>query len=220
MPITKAPSLAPQVNINPEHGRLIADAYETMKHDPNHPDVKAAYGALINETKDQYKKMLASGIKISKMGKNDAPYKTSKDLHADIENNNHMWYYPTEHGFGSEGDMPKDHPMLQPTEFKDPEGKPMLANDVFRQVHDFYGHFHGGKSGFGPRGEHQAYLTHKKMFSPLAHKALATETLMQNQTVNFGKHGEFNRKNPTNTIYADQKAAVAPEWVVNGKWHE
>jgi hypothetical protein len=56
----------PQVKINPEHGKVIADAYHNMKHDPNHPDVKAAYGALINETKQQFQNMLNQGLKISK----------------------------------------------------------------------------------------------------------------------------------------------------------
>lgn len=61
-------SLSPhQVNINPEHGAQIANAYENMKHNPNHPDVKAAYGALINETGEQFKHLMNSGLKISKI---------------------------------------------------------------------------------------------------------------------------------------------------------
>ncbi|HUM42181.1 MAG TPA: hypothetical protein PKI14_04455 [Fervidobacterium sp.] len=207
------------VKINPEHGKIIADAYENMPHNPEHPQVKAAYDALINETKQQYKDLLASGLKVSKMKPGmENPYPTSKHLHADIENNNHMWYYPTEQGFGTESVAPQNHPMLQPTEFKDDEGKPMLANDIFRQTHDF---IHNKlKNGFGPKGEHEAYLEHKKSYSPLAQKALATETMGQNSTVNFGKHGEHNRKNPAQTIFADQKAGLLPEHIINGEWHK
>lgn len=211
----------PKVKINPEHGKIIADAYHNMKHDPGHPEVKAAYGALIDETKKQYKDLLDKGFKVSKMKKDqENPYKTSKDLHADIEHKRHMWYYPTEHGFGTKDEAPKDHPMLQPTEFKDSEGKPMLANDVFRVVHDFGGHFLGGKSGFGPAGEHKAFLTHKKAYSPLAQKALASETMGQNSWVTAGPHAEHNKKNPSQTIYAPQKAGLMPEHIINGKWHE
>lgn len=213
-------SAAPAVKLNPEHGKIIANAYENMKHDPNHPEVKAAYGALIDETKKQFKDMLTQGFRFSaiKQGQ-DNPYKTSKDLHADIEKNKHLHFFPTEQGFGAEGSAPKDHPMLQPTEFVH-EGKPLLANDLFRIVHDYRGHHLGGKSGFGPKGEQQAYLTHKKDFSPLAQKALASETLGQNSWVNFGPHGEQNRKNPEKTVYAEQKAGLLPDNIVSGKWHE
>lgn len=209
----------PFVQLNPEHGKKIADAYENMKHEPSHPAVKASYDALINETKDQYKNLLAGGLKVSKMQHGmENPYPTSKHLHADLEQNNHMWYYPTDLGFGSSDAPPQDHPMLQETEFKDADGKPMLANDLFRIVHDS---IHNKlKNGFGPKGEHETYLEHRKTYSPLAQKALATETMGQNNTVNFGKNGEHNRKNPANTIYADQKAGLLPDEIINGRWHQ
>lgn len=213
-------STAPEVSINPEHGARIAHAYETMKHEPNHPEVRKSYNALIKETKKQYKDLLDKGYKFSKINEGaDNPYPNSKSMHEDIAKNKHLYYFPTSSGFGSEDSIPKDHPMLQPTEFKDAEGNPMLANDIFRQVHDINGHHMGGESGFGPKGEHQAYLTHKKYYSPTAHKALATETLMQNQHVNFGPHAEHNRKNPKNTIFAPQKAGLVPDWIVQEKWH-
>jgi hypothetical protein len=208
------------VKINPQHGAQIAQAYESMKHDPSHPDVKAAYGALISETKDQFKKILGSGFKISKIKPGQAnPYKTSKDMHHDIEHNKHLWYFPTEAGFGSSDQSSSDHPMLAPTEFTHGDHK-LLANDMFRIVHDINGHHLGGKSGFGPKGEHEAYLHHKTMYSPMAGKALATETMGQNNTVNFGRHGENNRKNPSKTIYADQKAGLLPDNIINGDWHK
>lgn len=214
-----APSL-PKVKINPEHGKTIADAYESMEHNPSHPEVQKAYGALANETKKQFQDLMRQGFKISRIEPHmENPYKSSKDMHNDIKQNKHLWYFPTEQGFGSENSAGSDHPLLQDSGLTHNKNK-LLHNDVFRIVHDINGHHLGGESGFGPTGEHQAYLTHKKMYSPLAQKALASETLMQNQWVNFGKHGEHNRKNPAKTIYADQKAAIAPDWVLNGKWHE
>ena len=214
------PNTAPKVKLNPEHGKMIADAYEQMPHNPDNARVKSAYGALINETKQQYQNLLDQGFKFSKIQPNqENPYKDSTSMHQDIGKNKHLHYFPTESGFGTEGSAPLDHPMLQPTEFKDPEGKPMLANDLFRVVHDINGHHVGGQTKFGPTGEHQAYLTHKKMYSPEAQKALATETMGQNSVVNFGKHGEANRKNPQNTTYADQKAGLLPDHIINTKWH-
>jgi hypothetical protein len=217
--LTKAD--APVVKLNPEHGRMIADAYHNMKHDPSHPEVKASYDALINETKQQYKDLLQQGYKFTRITDPDfRPYKNSKEMHADIENNKHLYYYPTSMGFGSEDSIPHDHPMLAPTEFTSHDGEQMVANDVFRQVHDINGHFLGGKTTFSPTGEHQSYLQHKKMYSNLAGKALATETMGQNSWVWAGPHGEHNRKNPANTIYAPQRAGLLPDKIINGKWHQ
>ena len=215
----QSPTPKPNVQLNPEHGKTIANAYEGMKHDPNHPDVKAAYGALIGETGNQFKKLLGSGLKISQIKSGQAnPYKSSKEMHQDVKNNKHLWYFPTEQGFGEGDQTPKDHPMLAPTTFKHGD-RQLLANDVFRIVHDINGHHIGGESGFGPTGEHQAYLTHKKQYSPLAQKALASETMGQNNWVNFGPHGEQNRANPANTKFAEQKAGLLPDNIINGKWH-
>lgn len=209
---------APKVSLNSEPGTHIAQAYNSMKHDPKNPAVKEAYGALINETGKQFQDILNSGIKISKIKPGqENPYKTSKDLHSDLERNKHLWFFPTDQGFGP-NESGRDHPMLTPTKFKH-EGKPLLANDVFRIVHDINGHHIGGKTGFGPKGEHQAYLTHKTMYTPKAQKALATETLMQNSWVNFGPNAEHNRANPHKTIYAEQKAGLAPDSIVHGNWH-
>jgi hypothetical protein len=206
------------VKLNPEHGSKIAQAYHGMKHDPEHPEVKQAYGALIEETKNQFNDLMNKGIKISRIEPGmENPYKNSKELHADIKNNKHLWYFPTEQGFGGEGQT-NSHPMLQLTGIKHGD-KELMANDLFRIVHDINGHHTGGESGFGPTGEHKAYLTHKKMYSPMAGKALATETLGQNSWVNFGPHAEHNQKNPSKTIYAEQKAGLLSDDVINGLWH-
>lgn len=208
-----------QVNLNPEHGKTIASAYEQMKHEPSHPEVQKAYGSLINETKKQFQDMVNSGVKMSRIQPGqENPYKNSKELHHDIRENNHIHFFPTDQGFGSDESDKSDHPMMQGTGVMH-DGKELLANDMFRIVHDYYGHHKGGESGFGPKGEHRAYLTHKKMFSPEAQKALATETLGQNSHVNFGPHGEHNRANPHKTIYAEQKAGLLPDHIISGNWH-
>ena len=196
---------------------MIADAYDGIKHDPNNPDVKSAYGALINETNQQFSDLLDNGLQISANKPGESPYKNSEEMHKDIKDNNHLSFFPTEQGFG-EGDSPKDHPMLAATKFE-LEGKPLLANDVFRVVHDINGHNRGEPSGFGPKGEHQAFLTHKQMFSPEATKALFTETAGQNNWVNFGPFGKQNRKDPANTKFSDQKAGLFPNEIISGKFH-
>ena len=196
--------------VDPTHAANIARAYHDMKHDPHHPDVKQAYNDLINETAEQYNHIVnTTGMKFSKMTPGqENPYKTSKALFDDIKNNNHMWYYPTESGFGSGDNQTSDHPLMQDVKVGE---NTMKANDMFRVVHDVFGHAKEGFS-FGPEGEEKAWNHHMQMYSPSAQRALTSETRGQNSWVNFGPHGEQNRKDPANTVYAEQKAGLLPHW--------
>jgi hypothetical protein len=106
-----------------------------------------------------------------------------------------------------------DHPLLQYTN-EMIDGKPAQANDIFRIVHDVFGHAKEG-NGFGPKGEEQAWRQHMQMFSPDAQKALTTETRGQNSWVNFGPKGAQNRANPSDTVFAQQKAGLMPDWTTS-----
>jgi hypothetical protein len=105
------------------------------------------------------------------------------------------------------------HPLLQPTG-RTIDGRKMLANDEFRIVHDYFGHVKEGV-GFRADGEFNAYRIHKPMYSALAQKALATETLGQNAYVNYGPNGAKNRTaSAEETEYAPQKAGLLPDHVI------
>jgi hypothetical protein len=104
----------------------------------------------------------------------------------DVADKGHLWFLPTDSAFGANGEQIA-HPMLAPTGLKTTDGHPLLVNDVFRIVHDFYGHTQHGFQ-FGPVGEYNAYREHAQMYSDAALPALAAETLAQNAWVNFGPH--------------------------------
>lgn len=70
-------------------------------------------------------------------------------------------------------------------------------NDMFRAVHDVFGHLGSGR-GIDAHGEEAAFQKHSRMYSPLARAAMATETRGQNAALH--KHGSFQ----------DQKVAVLP----------
>lgn len=215
---TNFPELS-DIEINPNDGRQIADAYDALEHNPNDPKVKESYDALINETKQQFDELQKGGLKIDPIIDNSNAYKNSDEMHLDLEKNKHINFFPTEEGFGSTDEIPKDHPMLQPSGIKIGD-KELLNNDVFRIVHDVNGHFRGQASGFGPKGEQQAFLTHAQMFSDKARRALFTETAGQNNWVNFNrKFGDKNRADPKNTVFAEQKAGLLPDEIVFNKWH-
>lgn len=191
----------------------IARAYEAMKHDPQDPEVRRAYADMIDETLDQYRDMLKTGIKIEFIDGAD-PYKNGpRDAILDVVENNHLWVYPTRSGFGSDQAFdPAENPLLADTEFEI-SGQRATANDIFRAVHDYFGHIANGV-GFRADGEENAWREHSAMYSPLARRAMTTETRGQNSWLNYGPHGEKNRTAKTeDTVFADQKTGLLPEWV-------
>lgn len=199
--------------VDPQRAARVADEFERMPHNPNDPEVAASYDALIGETLDQFKDLQKSGLKIEfiKPGMKD-PYAASPRLvQKDINENNHMWVYPTESGFGKEGFDQKGNPLLRDTGLE-VDGVKMKANDVFRIVHDYFGHHKEGV-GFRATGEDNAFRQHRAMYSPLAQRALTTETRGQNSWLNFGPHGAKNRTaKSADTVFADQKIGLMPQW--------
>jgi hypothetical protein len=86
-------------------------------------------------------------------------------------------------------------------------GYPLIFNDVFRAVHDYFGHALYGNE-FGPLGEELAWRVHSRMFTAAAVPALTTETRGQNCWVNFGP---FAHLDPPERPYAEQKNFHLPE---------
>lgn len=103
------------------------------------------------------------------------------------------------------------NPLLAPTQHKI-SGRTALVNDVFRVVHDYFGHVKEGV-GFRADGEVNAWRAHAAMYTPLARRAMTTETRGQNSWVNFGPQGAANKTtNGADTTYAEQKIGLLPEW--------
>lgn len=199
-------------NIDPARAKRIAAAFEAMKHNPQDPTTKAAYQALIEETMAQYAAARRAGLKVDFMPESGDPYGNPRNALKDIYQNNHMYVFPTDSGFGgSLADKIEDNPLLALTDEKI-SGKPARANDIFRVVHDYFGHAKEGV-GFRAAGEENAWQQHASMFPELSKRAMTTETRGQNSWVNFGPHGDFNKTaSPTETEYAAQKIGLLPEW--------
>ncbi len=201
------------VQVDVPLAKRVADWFETAKHEPDSPAVKEAYDALAAETAAQYRHLEGKGIKMEPWRQEGQPYANSAAMMEDVRANKHLWYFPTEAGYG-EGQQTIQHPMLA----KGENGLPV--NDMFRAVHDYYGHAKEGYE-FGPRGELNAYLAHSSMFSDKAKPAMAAETLGQNSWVNYGKHmrneaGDIPKKGEPGYVpqaerkFAEQKATIAP----------
>ena len=209
---------------DPEFAARVADAYDALQHNPNDPAAQAAYGAMKNDIRAQWdyanQKM---GIKFepwetsfdykksfSELGKEKAqPYANSKEMMDDVNKNHHLYFFQG-------GTMAKDHPLAD----IDPQTG-YSYNDMLRAVHDLFGHAAHGFQ-FGPKGEENAYLVHRQMFSPEAIPALTTETRAQNSWFNYGQHlrnaeGKVPAKGEPGFVptserpFAENKAALLPE---------
>jgi len=214
------------VKVDEDRARRIAQAYEEMPHAPQDPAVREAYQDLIRQTTDQYQALDSAGYKFwfidinSDAGQQYAssPFNALRDLRA----NKSMGVFPTDAGFGTKEDFnPESNPMLADTGLRWPFGgpngelKPVYANDLFRAVHDAFGHGLEG-SGFRAEGEENAWQAHIRLFTGPARGAITTETRGQNSWLNYGPHGERNRTAKTeDTVFADQKTGLMPEWTWN-----
>lgn len=210
--------------LDKEHATAIAQAFDDMKHEPENPRVKASYEALANESKAQYQFIKKSGLKVEPIAPDQPdPYAENPRLAAkDVAENNHLWFFPTESGFGSteagfvKGAQSNVHPMLQPSG-ETLNGRPLLYNDLFRIVHDYFGHLKEG-NGFRATGEDNAWRTHSLMYSDLAKPAMTSETRGQNSWVNYGPYGEANRKaSAADTVYSEQKVGLMPDWTMRDR---
>ena len=204
--------------VDPKRASRIAAAYDDMKDDASDPLTKASYDAMIKETMAQYHAAKNAGFKAEFWNpeKDEDPYKASPRLATeDVRNNHHMWVYPTRSGYGSDGPITAkelaENPLLQDSG-ETWNGQPVTVNDIFRAVHDYYGHAKEGV-GFRGDGEENAWRSHASMYSPLARMAMTSETRGQNSWLNYGVHGDKNRNARTeDTIFAPQKIGVLPHW--------
>jgi hypothetical protein len=202
------------VHVDADNATDVAEAFAQMKHDPDDPKVKAAYDALVKETLAQWQEVKKTGLKVQwiKEGDQDPYVESLNFIHADNRDNDHLWEFPTDLGYGTEDPTARNNnPMLQPTD-EVVDGHKCLVNDIFRIVHDYFGHFKDGVS-FTDDGEENAWRSHASMYSPLARGALTTETRGQAAWVNHGPHGEANRTaSVADIVYAPQKIGLMPSW--------
>lgn len=205
------------VDVDPEFAARVADAYAEMEHNPSDPAVAEAYADMIRQTRAQYDALVEAGFTFS-FGDPDGDYfKSGYNALRDMRDNQHMQVFPTEAGFGSDATFdPSENPLFEDTGLKwvDHEGneQTVYANDLFRAVHDAFGHGIEG-AGFRARGEENAWQAHSRLFTGPGLAAMTSETRGQNSWVNYGPYGEQNRTaSAEDTVYADQKTGLLPQW--------
>lgn len=167
--------------IAPHDQERLAREYESAPLHDEH--ALPAFHAMHEEVKHQFDYLTRpqhrGGLGISVEVTQHDPYANAGQMVDDMAHNRHLAVMSTQATGG--------HPVFGDT-----------GNDMFRAVHDAFGHAATGR-GFDRHGEEAAYQSHARMFrSPQARQALATETRGQN--AHLIRRGNF----------PDQKTALLP----------
>jgi hypothetical protein len=163
-----------QVVACPERGRRIATAYAAAS--ACEPAAIPAYRAFVAETARQFAFLTRpadeGGLGVRVIVWTRDPYPGAAAMMDELRERGRLRVYATE-ACGN------PHPYLSPHE-----------NDMFRAVHDAFGHAATG-CGFDPDGEEAAWLAHSHMYSSLARRALTTETRGQQNALLYGDQAGF-----------------------------
>lgn len=178
-----APHLYARVCLDPVLACAIADAY--LAAPLREGRAFASYAALCRETVRQFHFLVGrvefGGLGVAVRFVDEDPYADAEMMLGDLQHRRLAVWASAATG--------NPHPYLSDVE-----------NDMFRAVHDVFGHAACGR-GFDPHGEEAAWLRHSGMYSPLARRALATETRGQNCTLAVRCAGGR---------FPEQKAALLP----------
>lgn len=177
----------------------ICEAYEKLPILATDDLTRATYQALANEVMQQFRFLADAGYDFEPWQLDGQPYQNSAEMMADVCENKHIFFFT--------GGEPNPYMTAYAVTLY---GVECSVNDVFRAVHDLFGHACEG-FGFGQRGEENAWIHHSMMFTAGAQWALTTETRGQNSWVN---ENEANKHLPAcNKPFATQKAAL-----LSGTW--
>jgi hypothetical protein len=170
----------------------IAKVYETIPNKPKDKKVKEAYKAMVDETLEQYNYIIGKGLKVVRHVGTGEPYVNSKQMLEDLEKNNTLKFLPNDVAFGQGNIDVSDNIGLQPSGIKLEDGYELTNSEVFRVVHDYFGHGILGNE-FGAIGEENATLQHLDLYSEKAAPAVIFQTRGQNSWVNYsGANEEAN----------------------------
>lgn len=166
----------------PQIGRMYMDASPFITS-----LARVAYRQFADQVTDQYRRMVQDhGVSVQFQPED--PYVGYEEMIYDVNVHGRLKIYQTSED--------QRHPLLG-----------CHANDLFRAVHDFYGH-HGAGNGpsvsFSRHGEEAAWVRHSQMFTGLARRAMTSETRGQNSAFIWINDGRS---------FPAQKAILLPDWV-------
>lgn len=186
--------------------RRVADYFERAPLFDLDADLSLGYEAFKRENLRHYRLVRDAGITVRPWLSPGQPYGSSEELRSAVRSAGTLHVYLTSAGHGP-GKVRRDHPMLAPSGITE-DGVPFCHNDVFRVVHDVFGHVMSG-TGFSPGDELRASFCHMAMYPEAAQPVLFTEQVAQICWFFFGPHAGAGR-------YPEQKVFAYPRRYLDG----
>lgn len=227
--LDRTPSWNAVLHMDPVVCRSIANWYDAAPLTAGTKDEALQYQILKEDTLDQYELLRENGVEIEPWLSEGQPYTSSAELSQQLHADNKLYVFLTANGHGQGSDTesvgrPDGHPMLEPSPVVS-RGVTFLYNDLFRAVHDAFGHAARGNR-FTARGEFMASWDHMKMYRPECHPVLLSETVGQICWFYFGPHvrrpdGSVPRPSdrdyvsPSRRPYSPQKTVPMPGELVS-----
>jgi hypothetical protein len=207
------------VHLDERFCRRVAAHYDRAPALRYGPALRRRYDALKAQNLAQYESVVAAGIEVEPWSGHDRPYRDSRQLRQSVRATRRLRVHLTS---GAHGPGPPTgfHPMREPAGVT-AQGVELCHNDVFRVVHDIFGHVMFGH-GFGPRGEFLASYCQMTMYPAEVHPVLFTEQIGQICWFYYGPHlldasgtlpgpGDSGYVPPARRPYPEQKVFAYPD---------
>jgi hypothetical protein len=203
--------------------REVAEYYEHAPELAHDIRLDQLYDLLQKENLKQYQVVLDADIVVRPWAGDGQPYRSNRHLTEQVCATGTLYVYLTRTGFGPAPPTGR-HPMQAPAGIS-AEDVELCHNDVFRVVHDVFGHIMLGNS-FGIRGELAATYGHLSMYPEEVLPVLFTEQIGQICWFFFGPHladraGRLPRPGdpaylpPARRPYSKQKVFLFPQRFVD-----
>lgn len=212
------------VRVDEEFCIEVGRYYDRAPNQMEDGSLRDAYALLKKEIVQQYEAIGAAGYRIVPWVFAGQPYRNAEHVAEQVCKSKTLHIYLTKNGHGpdrhgSESGWHDTHPMREPSHIEI-NGERLLYNDLFRAIHDFFGHI-CYQCSFQPEGELRATFVHFQMFSEELHPILFTEMIGQICWFFFGPHlldenghirnrGDAGYIPPPKRPYAQQKTFQYP----------
>jgi len=206
------------VRLDEQFCREVAEHFARQPPLTADPELLRRYAVLRKESLRQYEAIVEAGIRVQPWLHPGQPYRDSRHLCMSVRETGRLFVFLTRNGHGP---RPSSgfHPMRGPSGVR-VDGVELAHNDLFRAVHDIFGHVMFGH-GMGPTGEFRATYCHLAMYSDEVHAVLFSEQISQICWFFFGPHlrtpgGELPGRGapgwlpPAERPYAEQKVFACP----------
>ncbi|WP_051468905.1 hypothetical protein [Actinomadura oligospora] len=201
-----------RVTVDEGFCREVAVLYERAVRFECDPGLLERYEIVKFHNRMLYDEVTAAGVAVRPWTRDGQPYRDSRDLRGRVVRTGALEVFLTARGHGplgvggGVGGGGGGHPLRGPSGVR-VDGTDLQHNDLFRVVHDLFGHVMFGHS-FGPAGELLAARCQMQLYPRAAWPVVFAEQVGQ---VCWFYHGPHRALPPGRRPYPEQKVLAFPD---------